>query len=155
MASVNKVILIGRLGRDPELRHTQGGKAVANFTLATDETWKDSSGEKQKKTEWHNIVVWGPSAENFVDKYLHKGDQIYLEGKIQSRSYEAKEGGTKYITEINVTDIKPLQTAGAEGNGVVRTARPATTIAKSKSSNSTAAQQTQSASEISDEDIPF
>ena len=114
-SSVNKVILVGRLGKDPEVRFTSGGKAVANFSLATDESYKDAQGEKQKKTEWHNIVVWGNSVEAFVQKYLHKGDMVYVEGKLQTRSWEDKEGNKKYTTEINVTDIKGLITAPVDG----------------------------------------
>jgi len=109
--SVNKVILIGRLGKDPEIKYTQSGKAVANFSLATDESYKDAQGEKQKKTEWHNIVAWGNSVEAFIQPYIHKGDMVYIEGKLQTRSWEDKQTGVKkYTTEINVTDIKGLIT---------------------------------------------
>jgi single-strand DNA-binding protein len=114
-SSVNKVILVGRLGKDPEVRYTQGGKAVANFSLATDESYKNNDGEKVKKVEWHNAVVWGNSVENFVQPYIHKGDLVYLEGKLQTRSWEDKEGNTKYTTEVNVTDIKGLVTTPVEG----------------------------------------
>lgn len=99
MAGVNKVILVGNLGKDPEVRHLESGVAVASFTLATSETYKDrNSGEKKTLTEWHNIVLWRGLAE-VAEKYLHKGDQIYLEGRLRSRSWEA-ESGTRYITEI-------------------------------------------------------
>jgi len=110
--SVNKVILIGRLGKDPEIRYTQGGNAVANFSLATDESYKNNDGEKVKRVEWHSIVVWGNSVENFVQPYIHKGDLVYLEGKLQTRSWDDKDGNKKYTTEINVTDIKGLVTSG-------------------------------------------
>ena len=109
--SVNKVILIGRLGRDPEIRYTSGGSAVANIAIATDESYKDkTSGEKVKKTEWHRLTVWGPSVENFVQKYIHKGDLIYVEGKLQTREWVDKNQVTRSTTEINVTDIKGIQT---------------------------------------------
>ena len=108
--SVNKVILIGRLGKDPDVKYTQSDKAVANFSIATDETYKDAQGEKQKRTEWHNIVVWGNSVEAFVQPYIHKGDMVYIEGKLETRSWEDKAGVKKYTTEINVTDIKGLVT---------------------------------------------
>jgi len=99
MAGVNKVILVGNLGKDPEVRHLESGVAVASFTLATSETYKDrNSGERKTLTEWHNIVLWRGLAE-VAEKYLHKGDQIYLEGRLRSRSWEA-ESGTRYITEI-------------------------------------------------------
>jgi len=113
MSSVNKVILVGRLGKDPDIRHTQSGKAVANFSIATDESYKNGAGEKLKQTEWHNLVVWGKSVEAFVQPYLHKGDMVYVEGKLQTRKWEDKrDGTTKYTTEINVSDIKGLVTGG-------------------------------------------
>jgi len=99
MASLNKVLLIGNLGRDPELRYTPSGRAVANFSIATTEQWKDKEGQKQDRTDWHNIVLWGRQAEIAKD-YLRKGKQIYLEGRIQTRSYDDKEGNKKWITEI-------------------------------------------------------
>ncbi len=114
--SVNKVILVGRLGKDPEVRFTASGTAVANFSIATDESYKDKQGEKRKKTEWHNIVVWGNSVEAFVQKYLHKGDMVYVEGKLQTRSWDDKDGNKKYTTEINVTDIKGLVLQNADDN---------------------------------------
>jgi len=99
MAGVNKVILVGNLGKDPEVRHLEGGTAVANFPLATTETYKDKSGQRQSQTEWHNIVLWRGLAE-VAEKYLKKGNQIYLEGNLRSRSWEDKEGNTRYITEV-------------------------------------------------------
>ncbi len=99
MAGVNKVILLGNLGRDPEVRHLENGRAVANFSIATSETYKNKQGEKVTNTEWHNIVLWTPLAE-IAEKYLTKGNQVYIEGKLTSRSYEDKEGVTKYITEV-------------------------------------------------------
>ncbi len=96
--SVNKAILVGRLGRDPETRYTSGGQAVCNFTLATDETFKDRAGERQKRTEWHRIVVWGKQAE-IAQQYLHKGSLIFVEGRIQTRQWDDKEG-QKRTTEI-------------------------------------------------------
>lgn len=99
MAGVNKVILIGNLGKDPEVRYLEGGAAVANFSLATTETYKDKAGRKVEQTEWHNIVLWRGLAE-IAEKYLKKGMTIYLEGKIRTRSYDDKDGNKKYITEI-------------------------------------------------------
>jgi single-strand DNA-binding protein len=115
--SVNKVILVGRLGKDPEIRYTGSGKAVANFSIATDESYKNNEGEKVKKTEWHNIVAWGPSVEAFIQPYIHMGDMVYVEGKLQTRSWEDKEGNKKYTTEINVSEIKGLVTNNAEQTG--------------------------------------
>src|SRR5690606_7689951 len=99
MAGVNKVILIGNLGKDPEVRHLDNGRAVANFSLATSEVYNNKNGERVTNTEWHNIVMWTPLAE-VAEKYLKKGSQIYLEGKLQTRSYDDKDGNRKYITEV-------------------------------------------------------
>lgn len=100
MGSVNKVILVGNLGRDAELRYTPGGAAVATLNLATTEVWNDkSSGQKQEKTEWHRIVLWGKSAES-LSEYLTKGKQIYVEGRLQTRKWQDKDGNDKYTTEI-------------------------------------------------------
>ena len=102
--SVNKAVLIGRLGKDPELRYTQSGTGVANFSLATDRSWKGEDGQKQRETTWHNIVVWGKRAE-VVKEYLTKGQQIYIEGRIVNRSYDDKEGNKKYISEVVLEDF--------------------------------------------------
>ncbi len=99
MSGVNKVILVGNLGKDPEVRHLESGVAVASFSLATSETYKDrNSGERKTITEWHNIVLWRGLAE-VAEKYLHKGDQVYIEGRLRTRSWEG-ESGTRYTTEI-------------------------------------------------------
>src|SRR5215510_11829819 len=99
MSGVNKVILVGRLGKDPEVRNLESGVAVANFTLATSESYKDkTTGEKKEVTEWHNVVLWRGLAE-IAQRYLHKGDMVYVEGKLRTRSWE-KEGVTRYTTEI-------------------------------------------------------
>jgi single-strand DNA-binding protein len=105
--SVNKVILVGRLGRDPETRYTGGGQAVANFSVATDESYKDKSGERQKRTEWHKIVVWGKQAE-IAQQYLKKGSLIFVEGRIQSREWQDKEGQKRTSFEIVATNFRML-----------------------------------------------
>lgn len=99
MAGVNKVILVGNLGKDPEIRHLDIGRAVANFSLATSETYKNRNGERVTNTEWHNIVLWTPLAE-IAERFLRKGNQVYIEGKITTRSYDDKDGNRKYITEV-------------------------------------------------------
>lgn len=99
MASVNKVILVGNLGKDPEVRYLEGGTAVANFSMATTEAYKDKNGNKVESTEWHNIVMWRGLAE-IAEKYLKKGMQVYIEGKLRSRSWEDKEKIKRYTTEI-------------------------------------------------------
>jgi len=105
--SVNKVILVGNLGKDPELRYTPSGTAVATFSLATTERYKDRDGNPQKKTEWHNIVAWRQLAE-ICGKYLHKGKQIYVEGKIQNRSYDDRDGNKRYISEVVINEMQML-----------------------------------------------
>ncbi|MGB3947323.1 MAG: single-stranded DNA-binding protein [Bacteroidia bacterium] len=99
MAGVNKVILVGNLGKDPEVRHLEGGAAVANFPLATSESYKDKNGQRVEQTEWHNIVVWRGLAE-VAEKYLKKGMTIYIEGKLRTRSWDDKEGHKRYTTEV-------------------------------------------------------
>lgn len=108
MSGVNKVILIGHLGRDPEVRYTQGGAAVANFTMATTEQWKDaSSGERKERTEWHRIVVWGRQAE-IAGEYLKKGRQVYVEGGLQTREWTDRDGNKRYTTEIRAQRFQML-----------------------------------------------
>jgi len=114
MSGVNKVILIGRLGKDPEVRNLDNGTVVANFSIATSESYKDrTTGEKKEITEWHNIVVWRALAE-ITQKYLHKGDMVYIEGKLRTRSWE-KDGVTRYTTEVvadNMTMLSPKSAGG-------------------------------------------
>ncbi|MGA7624780.1 MAG: single-stranded DNA-binding protein [Candidatus Acidiferrales bacterium] len=111
--SVNKAILVGRLGRDPETRFTGAGQAVANFSVATDETYKDKNGERQKRTEWHKVVVWGKQAE-IAQQYLKKGSLVFIEGRIQSREWQDKEGQKRTSFEIVATNFRML---GGRGDG--------------------------------------
>jgi single-strand DNA-binding protein len=117
--SVNKVILVGNLGKDPELRYTPSGAAVASFSMATSERYKDRNGEMQEKTEWHNIVAWRNLAE-ICGKYLHKGKQVYIEGKIQTRSYDDRDGNKRYITEIVADQMRMLGRANEDSGGYQR-----------------------------------
>lgn len=112
--SVNKAILVGNLGKDPELRYTPSGTAVCTFSLATTERFKNKQGEQQDKTEWHNIVAWSGLAE-ICGKYLTKGKQIYVEGRIQNRSYDDRDGNKRYISEIVVSEMQMLGRAGEQG----------------------------------------
>lgn len=115
MSGVNKVILVGRLGRDPEVRNLESGVSVANFTLATSESYRDrTTGERKETTEWHNVVLWRGLAE-VAQKYLHKGDMVYIEGKLRTRSWE-KEGVTRYTTEIVADNMTMLSTRGSGSN---------------------------------------
>jgi len=112
MAGVNKAILIGNLGRDPELRYTQSGQPVVNFSIATTENWTDKNGERQERTEWHRIVVWGKTGENCA-QYLSKGRTVYVEGRIQTREWEDREGQKRTTTEINAQNVTFLGGAGS------------------------------------------
>lgn len=118
MSGVNKVILVGRLGKDPEVRHLESGAAVANFSVATSETYKDrNTGERKEITEWHNIVLWRGLAE-VAEKYLNKGDMVYIEGKLRTRSWE-KDGVTRYTTEVvgdNMTMLSPKNSGQSQEN---------------------------------------
>lgn len=113
--SVNKVILLGRLGQDPELKYTPGGAAVCNFSMATTEAWTDKSGQKQEKTEWHRIVVWGKLAE-LCNQYLAKGRQAFVEGRLQTRSWDDKDGSKRYTTEILANTVQFIGGATATTN---------------------------------------
>lgn len=120
---VNKAIIVGNLGRDPDVRFTPSGKAVAKFSVATTERWTDQQGQRQEKTEWHNIVVWGKQAET-CGQYLSKGRQVYVEGRITNRNYDDKDGNKRYITEIIARDVRFLGGGGGGGGGAGRVADP-------------------------------
>ena len=111
---INKAILVGRLGKDPDVRYTPDGMMVTNFTLATDEQWKDKSGEKVQKTEWHRIVTFGKLAE-ICGKYLNKGKLVYVEGRIQTRSWDDKDGNKRSTTEIVASNMQMLESKGQRG----------------------------------------
>jgi single-strand DNA-binding protein len=146
--SVNKAILVGRLGRDPETRYTSGGQAVCNFTLATDESYKDRSGERQKRTEWHRIVVWGKQAE-IAQQYLHKGSLIFVEGRIQSRQWDDREGQKRTTVEIVANSFRMLGGRGdaaSSGAGAMGGAEPEISSPAGDEGHG---------AEVSDEDIPF
>jgi len=159
--SVNKVILVGRLGRDPETRYTGGGQAVANFSVATDESYKDKNGERQKRTEWHRITAWGKLAE-ICQQYLKKGTMVYIEGRIQSREWQDKEGQKRTSFDIVANTMKMLSSradGAAAGGGASRSgggddfeshAAPA-----EDSYGGGGGGHAPSGPEISDEDIPF
>ncbi len=159
--SVNKVILVGRLGRDPETRYTGGGQAVANFSMATDESYKDKNGERQKRTEWHRITAWGKLAE-ICQQYLKKGTMVYIEGRIQSREWQDKEGQKRTSFDIVANTMKMLSSraeGAAAGGGASRSggddmeshAAPADDSYGGGGGSAPSA----GGPEISDEDIPF
>jgi single-strand DNA-binding protein len=143
-SSVNKVILVGRLGKDPEVKYTQGGTPVARFSLATDETWKDQGGEKQQRTEWHNIVAWSKLAE-ICGQYLTKGRLIYLEGRLQTRTWEDKDGNKRSTTEVRADNMVMLSGKFEETRSERGAAAAAPTASAERSVEP----------EITDDDIPF
>ena len=129
MGSVNKVILLGNLGRDAELRYTPGGAAVATLNLATTEVWNDRNNQRQEKTEWHRVIIWGKQAES-LQEYLTKGKQIYVEGRLQTRQWDDKDGNKRYTTEIKADRVTLLGGSGRGGHQAaagwnVRASRPA------------------------------
>jgi single-strand DNA-binding protein len=119
MGSVNKVILVGNLGRDAELRYTPAGAAVATLNMATTEVWNDKNGQRQEKTEWHRVVLWGKPAESLTE-YLTKGKQIYVEGRLQTRQWDDKDGNKRYTTEIRGDKVVLLGGGGGRGAAMDR-----------------------------------
>jgi single-strand DNA-binding protein len=158
MGSVNKVILVGNLGRDAELRYTPGGAPVATLNLATTEVWNDkTSGQKQEKTEWHRIVLWGKSAES-LSEYLTKGKQIYVEGRLQTRKWQDKDGHDKYTTEIRADRITLLGGGGGGGGGMAGgAARPQRSAGAGAGSGGGGDHEPmgEPISDLTDDDIPF
>ena len=169
--SLNKVTLIGNLGNDPEVRSTTGGNRVATFSLATSRSWNDAAGAKQEKTEWHRCVVWNTKSSqlaDIVEKYVKKGDKLYVEGRIEYRQWQDKDGQTRYSTEINVRELIMLsgRTGGGEldaegGASRPRAAAAAPPRAKTGATNNGGAAGTEdfedfpNALEDEDDDLPF
>ncbi len=151
MSSLNKVMLIGRLGKDPEIRYTPDGSAVANFSLATSEFWTDKAGTRQERTEWHNIVAWTKLAD-LAKRYLAKGRQVYIEGRIRTREYDDKDGNKRRITEIIANQMVLLgsRPEGMEAGGSGPMQRSAPSAEPGFSSSPGTADV-----EITDDDIPF
>jgi single-strand DNA-binding protein len=151
--SVNKAILVGRLGKDPETRYMTSGEAVTNATLATSENWKDKSGEKQERTEWHSLVFYRRLAE-IAGEYLRKGSQVYIEGRIQTRKWQDKEGRDRYTTEIVVNEMKMLGGRATGGSFEVIENKPAP-AARSEAPAKVAPAAAKGGFDNFDDDIPF
>ena len=158
--SLNKVTLIGNLGADPEIRTTSTGSKVASFSLATSRQWSAASGEKQEKTEWHKCIAWNPKGErgmrlaDLVEKYVKKGDKLFVEGEIQYRQYEDKDKQTRYITEINVREVILL--GGGRGSDAgFESARPAKATAGAKAGGNDAGFSEFPEALEGDDDLPF
>ena len=152
MGSVNKVILVGNLGRDPELRYTSGGTAVATLNMATTDVWTDKSGQRQERTEWHRVVVWDKTAK-MVSEYLEKGRQCYIEGRLQTRQWDDRDGNKRYTTEVRADRVVLLSGRGGEpGRG-----REAGGMqpAERHDQSPAAPAAPDAAAELTDDDIPF
>ena len=145
MGSVNKVILVGNLGRDAELRYTPGGAAVAKFSLATTEKWNDKSGGQQERTEWHNIDLWGKQAESLTE-YLRKGKQVYIEGRLQTDEYTDKEGIKRKSTRVRCDKVVLLGSAGGRGGG---------SMERGGDAISSGGGHAEATEPLTDDDIPF
>ncbi len=164
--SLNKVTLIGNLGSDPEVRSTTGGNRVATFSLATSRTWSGAGGDRQEKTEWHRCVVWNGKAStlaDIVEKYVHKGDKLYVEGRIEYRQWQDKEGQTRYSTEINVRELimlsSPRGGGGAggdfDGEAAPRASRAPAPKAKTGAASDESFEDFPEALQEQDDDLPF
>ncbi len=155
MSSLNKVMLIGRLGQDPEVRYTQSNTAVATLNLATNERYKDSNGEYQDKTEWHRVVAWGRTAE-ICQQYLTKGSMIYVEGPLQTREWEDKQGQKRYTTEVKALQMTMLDSRGSGGGGMseMPSAPSSNNVKSSGASASQGVNKTVNLDDI-DDDLPF
>jgi len=155
MASVNKVILIGNLGKDPETRYMPNGEAVTNVTIATSETWKDKGGEKQEKTEWHRVTFYRKLAE-IAGEYLKKGSQIYVEGRLETRKWQDKDGQDRYTTEIIANEMRMLGSRGGSNSFEV-TEKESSHKEGSKAGTSAGGKPAKSGGEFDDfeDDIPF
>ena len=163
--SLNKVMLIGNLGNDPEVRSTAGGNRVATFSLATSRTWNDAAGSKQEKTEWHRCVVWNSKASqlaDIVERYVKKGDKLYVEGRIEYRQWQDKDGQTRYSTEINVRELimlgAPRGGGAGDTDGEGASQRPSRAPAAQKANTAAGGDDFEDfpgALEDEDDDLPF
>ena len=156
MASVNKVILVGNLGKDPEVRYMPSGDAITNITMATTDSWKDKNGEKQEKTEWHKVAFFGKLAE-IAGEYLKKGSQVYVEGRLQTRKWQDKEGQDRYTTEIVADRMQMLGSRSGGSNFEVQDKLPAGSGGARESSSGGAKPATKKGGDFGDfeDDIPF
>jgi len=153
--SVNKVILVGHLGQNPELKYTPSGQAVCNLSIATNESWTGKDGQKQEKTEWHRLVLFGKLAE-LAGQYLQKGRQVYIEGKLQTRSWQDKDGQTRYTTEVVGQTMQFLGGNAGAGAGAGRSQNTGSSYQdNSQPSNNYQATSFQSEPTFTEEDVPF
>jgi|TARA_B100001105_G_scaffold250766_1_gene239534 single-strand DNA-binding protein len=142
--TLNKVLLIGRLGQDPEIRHTKNGQAVASFSIATNESWRDKEGGQQERTDWHNCVAFGPTAEKYIEPYVKKGTLVSIEGTLQTRSWDDKEGNKRYTTEVVANAFGGVQILGGSGDGPAKDPM-----------NQAPAVSEEDTSQVQEDDLPF
>ena len=154
MGSVNKVILVGNLGRDIELRYTPGGAAVATLSLATAEVWNDKNGQRQERTEWHRVILWGKQAES-LQEYLKKGKQIYVEGRLQTRQWDDKDGNKRYTTEVKADRLTLLGGGSGRSNTGERRSSNQPESAEDGGAQPESAEDGGAVNPITDDDIPF
>tara|TARA_X000000368_G_scaffold248963_1_gene196631 strand:- start:351 stop:800 length:450 start_codon:yes stop_codon:yes gene_type:complete len=145
--TLNKVLLIGRLGKDPEIRFSGDGRAMASFSIATNESWRDKEGNQQERTHWHNCVVFGTSAEKYVQPYVKKGTLVSIEGTLQTRSWDDRDGNTKYTTEVIANPFGGIQILGSGGGE--------TSLDSSPSMNQEPAKKENLDQAVEDDDLPF
>jgi len=154
MSSINKAIIVGRLGKDPEIRHTQQGSAIATLSVATSETWRDKAGEKKEKTEWHRVVIFNEKMSELAEKYLKKGALVYLEGKLATRKWTDKDGNDKYTTEIVLGAYDGVMRFLSKANdNQSDEERPPSERPKAKAAAKPA--ESAAADELVDDDVPF
>ena len=146
--TLNKVLLIGRLGKDPEIRFSGDGRAMASFSIATNESWKDKEGNQQERTDWRNCMVYGVSAEKYVQPYVKKGTLVSIEGTLQTRSWDDKDGNTRYTTEVIANPFGGIQILGSGGGGE-------TSLDSSSSMNQERPQKESLDQTVEDDDLPF
>ena len=154
MANLNKVMLIGRLGQDPEIRYTQSGSSVANVTIATNDYWTDKQGGKQERTEWHSLVLWGKLAD-LAQSYLKKGSQVYVEGRLQTRDWEDQQGQKHYKTEVVVTTMQFLDSKMSDSSETEYTATPSAQKSDSMPVAPAEASEAPQGDDYIKDDIPF
>ena len=155
MANLNKVMLIGRLGQDPEIRYTQSGSAVANVTIATNDYWSDKQGEKQERTEWHSLVLWGKLAD-LAQSYLKKGSQVFVEGRLQTRDWEDQQGQKHYKTEVVVTTMQFLDSKNTGSESTTEySSNSSVTQATSTKMEATQSNESPQGDDYIKDDIPF
>ena len=142
--TLNKVLLIGRLGQDPEIRHTKNGQAVASFSIATNESWRDKEGNQQERTDWHNCVAFGPTADKYIEPYVKKGTLVSIEGTLQTRSWDDKDGNKRYTTEVVANSFGGVQILGGSGDGPAKDPM-----------NQEPAVSEEDTSQVQEDDLPF